>query len=111
MSTVGCSITCRADLIRKDGAGFVVGVDVSGPSGIACELNIIELLTRVGCIGDEAKAALRRKECDVIIAPKLTNVGLLSFAASEQAIEAGYLSTVEKLDQMCMAKPIHGGGG
>jgi NTE family protein len=100
-----------ADLIRKDGAGFVVGVDVSGPSGAACELNIIELLTRVGCIGDEAKAALRRKECDVIIAPKLTNVGLLSFAACEQVIEAGYLSTVEKLDQMYMAKPIHADGG
>jgi NTE family protein len=99
-----------ADLIRRDGAGFVVGVDVSRQPGPASQLNIVELLTRVGCIGDEATADLRRRQCDVIISPKLADVGLLSFAAWERAIEAGYASTIEMLDQMRVAKPIHACG-
>jgi NTE family protein len=93
-----------ADLIRKDGAGFVVAVDVSAQRPAAGQLNILELLTRVGCIGDEATAAERRRQCDVIISPDLANVGLANFAAWEQAIEAGYVSAAEKLDQTGIAK-------
>ena len=92
------------DLIRSTGAGFVVGVDVSGLSGRSNQLNILELLTRVGSIGDEAQAGLRRKQCDVLISPNLTNISLLNFSAYEQAIEAGYTATVEKLDQISYPK-------
>jgi len=92
------------DLIRSTGAGFVVGVDVSGLSGRSNQLNILELLTRVGSIGDEAQADLRRKQCDVLISPDLTNIGLLNFSAYEQAIEAGYTATVKVLDQISCAK-------
>jgi NTE family protein len=96
-----------ADLIRKDGAGFVVAVDVSAQRPAAGQWNILELLTRVGCIGDEATAAQRRRQCDVIISPDLANVGLANFGAWEQAIEAGYVSALEKLDQTRIAQRTH----
>jgi NTE family protein len=92
------------DLIRSTGAGFVVGVDVSGLSAAPDQLNILELLMRVGSIGDEAQAALRRKQCDVLISPNLANIRHLNFSAYELAIEAGYIATVEKLDQISRAK-------
>ena len=108
MVHVDCGVlnNMPADLIRKDGAGFVVAVDLSGQRTAAGQLNILELLTRVGCIGDEATAARRRKQCDVIISPNLANVGLANFGAWEQAMEAGYVSAVEELDQTGIAKRI-----
>jgi NTE family protein len=102
------------DLIRADGAGFVVGVDVA-PGALEAapdvpmsavvgaeskQPNLLELLTRVGSIGDEARATARRKHCDVLVLPRLSNVGLLSFGAYERAIDAGYRSAVEKMDQI-----------
>ena len=85
-----------SDLIRDTGAGFVLGVDVGAGAvppqaeataamltgaetnlteqlDVGCAftarmpLNILELLIRVGCLGDEARWGLRRKQCDVLI--------------------------------------------
>ena len=105
-----------SDLIRDNGAGFVLGVDVaegalplelkSNPSWpTRTRLNILELLTRVGSIGDEARSAMRRKHCDVLIVPSLANIGLLNFGEYERAIEAGYGSTLEKMGSLIGRKP------
>ena len=108
-----------SDLIRNNGAGFIIGVDVAeGALPLDSEshclwpmrprLNIFELLARVGCIGDEAHSAMRRKHCDVLIAPPLPNIGLLSFNECDRAIEAGYRLTLERLPWLSgrnLAKP------
>jgi NTE family protein len=105
-----------SDLIRVSGAGFVVGVDLTDTAAAAdsnisfpwpsgARLNILELLLRVGCIGDEARSAIRRKDCDVLIAPPLSPFGLLSFASFEQIIEIGYRSTLEKLPALTFEMP------
>ena len=105
------------DLIRDNGAGFVVAVDVanddigvapgpaSPPPGLeARRMNILELLMRVGSIGDEARAKLRRKHCDVLIVPRMTHIGLLSFKLYAEAIEAGYRAAIEKIDEVMSKK-------
>jgi NTE family protein len=108
-----------ADLIRSSGAGFVVGVDVADgalpldpdiqTSGYAWpssgRLNIFELLARVGSIGDEARSIVRRKQCDVLIVPPLSNVGLLSTSEFERTVEAGYRSAMAKLAALSRKKP------
>ena len=99
------------DLIRKQGAGYVVGVEVGGgdiwrlnshsqqpaPESDWARLNILELLTRVGSIGDEAQAKTRRKQCDILLAPEMGNIGLLSFKQFDQAIAAGYEATAGQI--------------
>ncbi len=105
-----------SDLIREHGAGFVVGVDLADAAAAAVagkpfpwpsgpRLNILELLARVGCIGDEQRSAMRRKDCDVLIAPPLSNVGLLNFASFESTIEIGYRATIEKLPALTGKTP------
>jgi NTE family protein len=99
------------DLIRANGASFVVGVDVAGNArpDDAEELlqdmaspdlrprNVLELLWRVCSIADEAQVVSRRKQCDVLIVPELANVGLLQFRAYKWTIEQGYQTTLKKL--------------
>ena len=109
------------DLIREFGAGFVVGVDVAGALGSTTAadgsggvgvsgvgLNLLELLTRVGSIGDGARAITRRKECDVLIVPKMSNIGLLNFKAYQRAIDAGYNATLEVISEISheLQKPV-----
>jgi NTE family protein len=110
------------DLIKRRGAAFVLAVDVAdgaipleedAPLPVShtadqSRLNILELLTRVGTIGEQARSGERRKQCDVLLVPKLTNISLLGFAAYERAIEAGYRSTIEKIDQIARRRPVEG---
>jgi NTE family protein len=96
-----------SDLIRETGAGFVLGVDVGAGAtppqqdinllSSRVPLNILELLIRVGCLGDDARWALRRKQCDVLIVPPLSKFGLLNFKAYQEIIELGYRAALESL--------------
>jgi NTE family protein len=99
-----------ADLIREDGASFVIGVDVAG-NALAQDLamlnapridpgptNIFDVLWRTCCIVDDSQSLARRRQCDMLIVPRLQNVGLLNFRAFESIIEAGYQSALKMLD-------------
>ena len=95
------------DLIRANGAGFVVGVDVAANAMHALQnlprsdlnpRNLIELLWRVCSIGDESQAIVRRKQCDVLIVPPVETVGLLNFRAYQWIMEQGYQATLKKLN-------------
>jgi NTE family protein len=103
-----------ADKIREAGASFVLGIDVGAdavpasdsPNSLDTNLNLLELLVRVGSIGDGALASTRRKHCDVLIIPNVRSVGLLNFKAYEQAIEAGFSATVERMAEISKAMPL-----
>lgn len=103
-----------ADKIREAGAGFVLGIDVGAdavpasnlPNSVETKLNLLELLVRVGSIGDGALASTRRKHCDVLIIPNVSSVGLLNFKAYKQAIEAGFSATVERMAEISKAIPV-----
>lgn len=100
------------DKMREAGAGFVMGVDVGADvlperghgAQAPPKLNILELLVRVGSIGNGALANTRRKHCDVLIVPEVSSIGLLNFKAYERAIEAGFSAAMEKMAE------ISGGG-
>ena len=98
------------DLAREFGAGFVVAVDVAGGSlrtdhhgsGEAGRQNtdrmtILEILTRVGSLGDQAEAANRRNQCDVLITPEVSDIGLVNFRAYRHAVDAGARATAAHL--------------
>jgi NTE family protein len=105
------------DLIRERGAGFVLAIDVGGdsmPEAGAVELldlinpsdlNLFGLLARVGSIGDGARAKTRRRECDVLIVPRMADIGLLNFKAYERAMEAGYRATIERIAEISPKVP------
>lgn len=105
------------DLIREQGAGFVLAIDVGGGSTAEAAaaglldlidpaaLNLFELLTRVGSIGDGARAKTRRRECDVLIVPGMADIGLLNFKAYERALKAGYRATVERIAEIAGRTP------
>jgi NTE family protein len=98
------------DLARESGAGFVVAVDVARGAlrsddlePITAErqdidrMTILEILTRVGSLGDRAEAARRRSQCDVLITPEVSAIGLVNFRAYRHAVDAGARATVAHL--------------
>lgn len=95
---------------REVGAGYVIAVDVArdaapagperGRGAPADRMNILELLTRVGSLGDHAQAAGRRSQCDVLIVPDVSEVGLLSFRAWSAAVAAGARAADTALDEL-----------
>jgi NTE family protein len=97
-----------ADQMRDTGAGFVLGVDVGAdtlPPDAAVapaqvKLNLLELLVRVGSLGDGAQAIARRKHCDVLIVPKVAGIGILNFKAYERAIQEGIDAISAKLPDL-----------
>jgi NTE family protein len=97
-----------ADHVRDTGAGFVLGVDVgadalpaeAGTATGQVKMNLLELLVRVGSIGDGALATARRKHCDILIVPNVASIGLLNFKAYERAIQEGYKAISAKLPDL-----------
>ena len=70
------------------------------------KLNLLELLVRVGSIGDGALATTRRKHCDVLVIPDVSTVGLLNFKAHERAIAAGLRAAMDRIGEITRAKPL-----
>jgi NTE family protein len=97
-----------ADQMRDTGAGFVLGVDVgadalppdASASTSQVRLNLLELLVRVGSIGDGALATARRKHCDILIVPNVGSIGLLNFKAYERAIQEGVTAISARLPDL-----------
>ncbi|HUA33659.1 MAG TPA: patatin-like phospholipase family protein [Candidatus Binataceae bacterium] len=60
--------------------------------------NIIGLLMSAGMVNSEAQVKLRRQQVDVLIEPRLGNMGMLDWHSWESAIEQGYRQTMEILE-------------
>lgn len=97
-----------ADQMRETGAGFVLGVDVGADASPAdpasapaqVRLNLLELLVRVGSLGDGALATTRRKHCDILLVPKVGGIGILNFKAYDRAIQEGVSAIAARLPDL-----------
>jgi NTE family protein len=59
--------------------------------------NIIGLLMSAGTINSAAQVKQQRHQVDVLIEPRLHNMGMLDWKSWESAIESGYRQTMEML--------------
>ena len=94
------------DAIRDFGVASVIAVDVGssleaqarsdGTTGLP---NIVDLLWRVGSIGNDAASRVRR-DGDVVLKPDVGNLGLFDWNAYETAIAAGHQVVLEHLDEI-----------
>jgi len=94
------------DAIRDFGVASAIAVDVGsslegrarsdGEYGLP---NILDLLWRVGTIGSDTAARVRR-ESDVVLKPEMADIGLFDWNAYEKAIAAGHQVTLEHLDEI-----------
>jgi predicted acylesterase/phospholipase RssA/CRP-like cAMP-binding protein len=107
-----------ADVMRAEGAGVVIVVDVSAeePISVSCDAfptpwqvlggkffrrevprvpHIMEVLLRTTLLASTARANLTRGDADYYLAPTFEGVGLMEFEALEKAAEAGYRYAVE----------------
>lgn len=99
------------------GAGYVVAVDVGSnfnaaagdqagpveqtPSTVnSVKPNILDLLIRVSMISSNARAATLRQQCDLLLLPQIYDLGLMNFRGYQVAIESGYKTTKEKIDDI-----------
>lgn len=97
-----------ADKIRENGAGFVLGVDVgddyvpkdASQNPVEHSIRLLELLVRVGSIGDGALSIARRKHCDLLLVPPVSDIGVLNFGAYRRAIDAGFSVTVARIGEI-----------
>jgi len=108
------------DVMRGFGRGRVVGVDVGSESSLAScddvdELsvlarqrlirsgrapNILQLLLRAGSFSTKQVTAANREQSSILLTPDLEGIDMLDWKAFDRAIEAGYRSTVERIDEI-----------
>ena len=106
------------DVMSAMRRGRVVGVDVAREHVLTTEAddlegrslwqllsakrrgtpNIIGLLMSAGMVNSEAQVKQRRQQVDVLIEPRLGNMGMLDWHSWESAIEHGYRQTMEILE-------------
>jgi NTE family protein len=106
------------DVMRGFGRGRVIGVDVGSKSSLAaCEdvdelsvlerlrlvrgrraPNILQLLLSAGSMSTKLASVANRQECSVMLTPQLEGIDILDWRAFDRAIDAGYRSTLERLD-------------
>jgi NTE family protein len=97
------------DIIRNMGVGFVLAVDVGAappagnhgdrPAAVALP-NILELLTRIVTMSDDARGSAARQQCDVLLAPNVQHLNLLNWRAYDEAIKYGYDCTAAQIDRI-----------
>jgi NTE family protein len=94
------------DAIRDFGVASVIAVDVGsslqaqaqsdGTNGLP---NIVDLLWRVGSIGNDAASRVRR-DGDVVLKPDVGHLGLFDWNAHQVAIAAGRQVVLDHLDEI-----------
>jgi NTE family protein len=111
------------DVMRGFARGRVIGVDVGGKTPLAScddvdELsvlsrlrllrsrrapNILQLLISAGNLSTKRAAAANAEHSSVLLTPRLQGIDILDWRAFDRTIEAGYQSTVERLDEIHVA--------
>jgi NTE family protein len=92
------------DAIRDFGVASAIAVDVGSSlegqaqsdseSGLP---NMLDLLWRVGTIGSDAAASRSRRDGDIVLKPRVGNMGLFDWGAHEKAVAAGHQVVLEHL--------------
>jgi NTE family protein len=88
------------------GGGPIIGIDVGsdsaalqGADGTGREARkMIDLLWRVGTIGNSAANAAGSAQCDVLIRPSVAGVKILAWRQRELAVAAGYRAVMDQID-------------
>ena len=116
----GAANRLPVDVMRGLGRGRVIGVDVGSETALAnCtdvdELsilarlrlvrggrapNILQLLLSAGSISAKRVTAANREQSSILLTPDLEGIDMLDWPAFDRAIEAGYRSTVERVDEI-----------
>jgi len=108
------------DVMRSFGRGRVIGVDVGSESSLAaCEdvdemsvlsrlrllrsrraPNILQILLCSGSLSTQLITDANRQQSSILLTPELEGIGMLDWHAFDRAIEAGYRSTAERMDEI-----------
>ena len=108
------------DVMRSLGRGRVIGVDVGSENSLAaCEdvdemsilsrlrllrsrraPNILQILLCSGSLSTQLITDANRQQSSILLTPELEGIGMLDWRAFDQAIETGYRTTVERLDEI-----------
>jgi NTE family protein len=111
------------DVMRGFSRGRVIGVDVGSKAALAAcndvdELsvfarlrllrgrrapNILQLLLSAGSLSTKRAAATNAKQSSILLAPKLDGIDILDWRAFDRAIEAGYRSTIDRMEEILVA--------
>jgi NTE family protein len=106
------------DVMSTYTQGPIVGIDVAGDEGLVAERedfaeqpwsklfrrqlkgtpSIVSILMRSGTVGNEAQRRQAREQADVLFDPPLPGIGLRSWKAFDQAVEAGYVHAAEHIE-------------
>ena len=89
-----------ADVVREQGIGLVVGVDVGSVALPTASPGIVEILVRAGTMNSTAQVLTRRQQCDLLLIPDVQHLSLMNWRAYDKAIEHGYRCALEKIDQI-----------
>jgi NTE family protein len=78
-----------AAVAREKGADIVIAVDISQNVVNFNITNLIDVMLQSITIMSAENAKYRKKDADVLIAPKVGNVGMLDFSQKKQCMQAG----------------------
>ena len=113
------------DLMAGFARGPIIGVDVTGDSGLTAKAdlsevpfwrglragfggtpNIVSILMRSGTVGNEIQRRQARAMADVLFEPALEGIGLRAFKAFDRAIEEGYRHTIELIEKQNLPQSL-----
>jgi len=106
------------DVMTTYAQGPIIGVDVAGDEALVAEgenfsdqpwlklfrqqlkgaPSIVSILMRSGTVGNEGQRRQARAQADLLFDPPLPGIGLRSWNAFDQAVEAGYVHAAEHIE-------------
>ena len=89
-----------ADVVRDQGVGMVVGVDVGSVALPNATPGIIEILMRAGTMNSDAYTTMRRQQCDLLLVPDVQHLSMMNWRAYDRTINLGYQCALEKIDEI-----------
>jgi|SRR5580700_1195119 NTE family protein len=95
-----------ADFMEEFGVSAVIAVDVGpdadGPwrPSRGRMPGMIELLWRVGTLGGTGARVAESRDCDVLIRPAVSGIGIFGWHAREEALQAGYKAVLDHLAEI-----------
>ncbi len=88
------------DVAREKGADFVIAVDISGYLVNYNITNVIDVVLQATNIMFNENVKSRKKDADVLIRPRIGDVGMLDFTQKKRCMQAGMDATREALPEI-----------